>query len=174
MVQNIAIVGLNRSQAYETAKLLAEELDMHFFDSLELFEFDNIPRTFQVMLEEYGERYYRKKEKGIIGYSGEFTECVLNFEGGVAELKTNLKEIKKNSLLIYIDVKAETIKNKLEKIKYNSTAEKKFYNIPLSKINKRIDNLKSLADITINANSGSQLKIVSNILRAIKKYYTKK
>ena len=57
MVQNIAIVGLNRSQAYEVGKLLAEELDMHFFDCLELFEFDNIPRTFPMMLEEFGEKY---------------------------------------------------------------------------------------------------------------------
>jgi len=174
MVQNIAIVGLNRSQAYETAKLLAEELDMHFFDALELFEFDNIPRTFQVLLEEYGEKYYRKKEKGIIGYSSEFSECVLNFEGGVAELKTNIKEIKKNSLLIYLDVNKESLKKTLDNIKYNSLEEKKFYNISLSKIQKRIDNLQACADIVVDANIGSQLKIVSKILRAIKEYYTKK
>ena len=101
MVQNIAIVGLNRTKVYEVAKLLAEQLDMHFFDSLELFEFDNIPRNLSQMLEEYGEEYYRKKEKGMIGYVSGFTNCVINLESGMAESVVNFNQIKETSILIY-------------------------------------------------------------------------
>ena len=63
MIQNIAIIGLNRDVSYEVAKQLATELDMFFFDALELFEFDNMPKTFSSLLSDFGEKYYRRKEK---------------------------------------------------------------------------------------------------------------
>lgn len=172
MVQNIAIVGLNRKQSYEVAKLLAEELDMHFFDCLELFEFDNIPRTLPVMLEEYGEKYYRKKEKGIIKYASGFSETVINLEGGMAELKTNFKSIKQNCLLIYLHVPASKIKSKLSREDYKSKQEKRFFDISMSRLSKRITNLKAGADIIVPASSGSALKLTSEVLRSIKAYYS--
>ena len=171
MVQNIAIVGLNRSQAYEVGKLLAEELDMHFFDCLELFEFDNIPRTFSEMLEGFGEKYYRKKEKGMVKYASGFNECVINFEGGIAENASNFDTIKDNCLLIYLHQSASYVKKKLDKVKYKSKHEEKFYNISIERISERIKELKAKADIVVPAMQGSPLKITSEILRKIKAYY---
>lgn len=171
MVQNIAIVGLNRKQSYEIAKLLAEELDMHFFDCLELFEFDNIPRSFPTMLKAYGEKYYRKKEKGMLKYVAGFCETVIHLESGMAELKTNIKAVKENCLLIYLHVPASKVKCKLDREKYDTKEEKKFFNIPPARIDERIENLKKGADIVILASSGSALKLTSEILRQIKAYY---
>ena len=171
MVQNIAIVGLNRSQAYEVGKLLAEELDMHFFDCLELFEFDNIPRTFPMMLEEFGEKYYRQKEKGMLKYAAGFNECIINLECGVAESKSKLETVKSNCLLIYLHAPASKIKKKIEKVKYATKYEKKFFDVSLEKVNARIKALKEEADIVVPAIQGSALKLCSEILRKIKAYY---
>jgi len=174
MIQNLAIVGLDRKQSYEIAKLLAQELDLYFFDCLELFEFDNIPRTFKVMLEDYGQSYFRKKEKSIIGYASSFNNCVINLESGMAENNSNFTKIKKNCLLIYIHSPASVIHRKLQTRKYNSEVEKKFYNISPVKIQKRIKSLKENSDIIVNASFGSSLKIVSEILRKINIYYLEK
>ena len=116
MVQNIAIIGLNRELAYEVSKQLAEELYMHFFDCLQLFEFDNIPRTFPELLEQFGEQYYRKKEKSLTEYASGFNECVINFESGVCENIKNLETIKSNCLLVYLHVTPSKIKKILEKL----------------------------------------------------------
>lgn len=171
MVQNIAIVGLNRSQSYEVGKQLAEELDMHFFDCLELFEFDNIPRSFETMLEEFGEKYYRQKEKGMLKYASGFNECIINLECGIADSKSKFDIIKSNCLLIYLHSPASKIKKKLEKAKYTNKYLKKFYNVSIDKVNARIKALKENADIIVPAVQGSSLKICSEILRKIKAYY---
>ena len=171
MVQNIAIVGLNRSQAYEVGKLLAEELDMHFFDCLELFEFDNIPRTFPMMLEEFGEKYYREKEKGMLKYASGFNECIINLECGFADNKSNFETIKENCLLVYLHIPASKIKKKIEKTKYNTEQEKKFFDVSIETVNARIKALKEGTDIVVPAQNGSALKLCSDILRGIKAYY---
>lgn len=170
MIQNIAIVGLNREKAYEVAKLLATELDMHFFDSLELFEFDNIPRTFSQMLKDYGESYYRKKEKGMIGYVSDFTNCVINLESGMAENIENIKQIKETSLLIYIHMPASMIEKKLIRKKYATKEEQEFFNVDINRIKERIKALKKNSDIMV-IDEGSELKVSSQTLRKIKEYY---
>ena len=170
MIQNIAVVSLNREKSYEVAKLLAKELDMLFFDSLELFEFDNVPRDLSQMLEEYGESHFRKKEKGMIGYVSEFTNCIIHLESGMAETEENLKKIKETSMLIYIHEPASKINKKLEKKAYKTEQEKLFFNVGIDRIKKRISALKKNADIMVNE-EGSELKISSQILRKIKEFY---
>ena len=110
MVENIAIIGIDRQQAYETAKLLASELEMHFLDTIELFEFDNVPRTLSDMIKEYGLRYFRKKEKGTLKYASEFNQTVINCESGMAMKKKNFESLRQNCLSIISNI-TNTIKS---------------------------------------------------------------
>lgn len=173
MVQNIALVGLNRKKAYEVAKMLASELDMFFFDALELFEFDNIPRTFPVMLSEFGEEYYRKKEKGIIGYASEFKNCVINLESGFSEKIENFEKIKTTSLLVYLAEATNIVKEELDKQSFETEEENKFFKVSEETLKQRALSLETNADIIVNASVGSSLKIVSETIRMIKNYYQK-
>lgn len=173
MVQNIAVVGLNREKAYEVAKDLAKELDMFFFDALELFEFDNIPRTFPEMLKTYGVEYYRKKEKSIIGYSSEFTNCVINLESGFCETESNFKVVKEGSLLVYLAEAPNIVCENLLKQKFNSAQEEMFFLVDEEILKNRAEILTKNADVIVNASSGSSLKIVSETIRMIKNYYKK-
>ena len=59
MVNNIMILGINRKVSRQVSEMLAEQLQMHFLDIIELFEFDNIPRSLSDVLGLKGERYYR-------------------------------------------------------------------------------------------------------------------
>lgn len=170
MIQNIAIIGINRKEAYEVSKILASELDMHFFDCLELFEFDNLPRTFTQILTEYGEEYYRKKEKGLIAYASGFENCVINMDSGVIETEENIVKIKETCLLIYLHKPASKIKKTLEKEKYVSEQESLFYNINNERLKNRIKILKDSAHIKVVAEGGG-LKIASDVIQKIKEYY---
>ncbi len=171
MVENIAIVGLNREQSYEVAKQVATQLDMYFFDSLELFEFDNIPRTLSQMLEEYGEAYFRKKEKSILKYACNFSETVIHLESGMANDMNNFKTVKSNCLLIYIHQSSTKIKAQITKTQYKTKELRKMFDITKVQIDKRIERLKKEADIVVDASRGSDMKIASDILRSIKNYY---
>ncbi len=170
MVNNIAVVGLERDRAYEVTKVLSTMLDMHFFDCIELFEFDNIPRSLATMLSEYGEKYYRETEKGMLKYASGFEETIINLESGMA-CKENFATIKKNCLLVYLHSPASKVEKYLSKKKYPSKEEKKFFDVPLEKIKKRIEAYKQNADIMVKASSGSALKIASEVLRKIKEFY---
>jgi len=173
VVQNIAIVGLNRDKAYEVAKMLATELDMFFFDALELFEFDNMPRTFSVMLKEFGEEYYRRKEKGIIGYASDFSNCVINLESGFCEKSENFDVIKSNCLVVYLAEASNTVKEELDKLSFETEDENKFFKVSEETLKQRAMSLETNADIIVNASEGSSLKVVSEIIRMIKNYYQK-
>ena len=173
MVQNIAIIGLDRNMAYDVSKTLAGELDMFFFDALELFEFDNIPKTFSSMLKEYGVEYYRGKEKSIIGYSSEFNNCVINLEGGMAENENNFKKLKETCLIVYLAVAPNIVKEKIEKVIYKTPEEEEFFNVDYETLKRRAEALEKNSDVIVNASEGSQLKIVSEIIRAMKNYYIK-
>lgn len=173
MVQNVAIVGLDREKAYEVAKTLASELDMFFFDALELFEFDNMPKTFSSLLSDFGEKYYRRKEKGIISYASEFTNCVINLEGGMAENKENFEKIKKSSLLIYLAEAPNMVKENVENREYKTNEEKSFFNVSFEVLKDRAEILTQNADIIVNAAEGSEFKISSEIIRMMKNYYLK-
>lgn len=171
MVQNIAIVGLYRPFAYDVAKKLATELDMHFFDCLELFEFDNIPRNLTVMLREFGESYYRKKEVGMLKYVSEFNETVINLESGMCKKLENFSSIKSNCLLIYLHQPASQVEKKLNKQKYNSSEEKNFFLLGADKINKRIELFKKNSDIVVNCSRASSSKVCYKVLDAIRAFY---
>lgn len=173
MIENIAVVGLCREQAYEVGKMLAVELDMHFFDCIELFEFDNVPRNLTIMLRDLGEKYYRQKEKGMLKYVSGFNETVINLEAGMCS-KENFKTIKSNCLLVYLHSPLSVVRKRLAKAKYRSKEEKKFFCISDEKIEKRIMKYKANADIIVQATHGSALKLSSEVLRKIKAFYNYK
>lgn len=171
MVQNIAIVGLYRKLAYDVAKELAAVLDMHFFDCVELFEFDNIPRDFSTMLREFGEKHYRQKERGMLEYVSGFEETIINLESGMSALKENFKTVKKNCLLIYLHQPLGMVTKRLEKQKYKSSEEQKFFCISREKAEKRIKSLKENCNIMVNASHGSAEKIAQNVMTAMRQFY---
>lgn len=169
MIENIAIVGLDRERSYEIAKTLATELEMMFLDTVELFEFDNAPRTLSVMLKEFGYKYFRKKEKGAIGYASEFSNTVIHLESGMAETSKNFESLNQSCLLIYIHRPTTQVKSILNAKEYSDKELDCFYNVSLTKLRNRAKTLKEKAQIVINDKGQSGLKMVSQIIREIKK-----
>lgn len=173
MISNIVILGLNRVATRQVSEMLSEQLQMHIVDTLELFEFDNIPRTLSDILREQGEVYFRKKEKGLNAYVSEFNNTVIHAESGSVLNSKNIKTFKENCLVIYVHYSTSKIQANLKSQNYKTKELKKFFNISLKRIQRRIDLLKKNADITINAAGKSTLKITSDILRAIDDYFLK-
>lgn len=173
MVSNIVVLGINRDMTRQVAEILSEQLEMHFLDTIELFEFDNIPRSFSDILKTQGERYFREKEKSLTGYVSSFDNTVIHAESGSVIKSKNIKKFKEHCLIIYIHYPASMIKKILGEKKYDTVELKKFFNISIDRVQRRIGLLKKQSDIVVTGSGKSSLKITSEILRSIDNYYLK-
>ena len=173
MVSNIVIVGINRVQSRQVAEIIAEQLGMHFLDTIELFEFDNIPRNLTDILREQGEAYFRKKEKSLSGYASEFENTVIHVESGCILEGVNIKKLKQNAVIVYLSSASSRLKNELANAEYENELLKKFYNISLTKINQRVNLWKENANIVVKTGKVSALKVAADVIRAIESYYLK-
>ena len=171
MVSNIVILGVNRSHSRQVAEMLSERLQMYFVDTIDLFEFDNIPRSFSIILKEQGERYFREKEKSLNKYVSGFENTVIHAESGSVLKSKNIQAFKKKCLVIYLHSPLMVVKKGLEKKAYESTELKRFFNISQSRLKRRIELLKKAADIVVPSAGKSPLRVTSEVLRAIDKYY---
>lgn len=173
MINNIVILSINRQVSRQVAEMLSEQLQMHFVDTIDLFEFDNIPRSLSDVLALNGERYFREKEKGQCKYVSGFDNTVIHAESGAVMKSANITSFKKNCLVIYLHYPLSNIKNVLKNKKYNSRELKKFFCISDKRLERRIELLKKFSDIVVAGMGKSALKLTSETLRAIDKYYFK-
>lgn len=171
MVKNIAIFSLRRKQSYEVGKLLAGGLDMSFLDTIELFEFDNAPRTQSTMIKEFGLKMYRKKFRSTIRYSSHFENTVINLDSSMPFTKELFDTIKENCLLIYLINDVDEVKEYKETCGYDTPELKRLYNVKIETIKKQDTMLKKYADIIIEEGEDSFFKISSQIIRKIKAFY---
>lgn len=173
MVQNIAIVSFKSGQAYNVAKVLAGQLDMSFLDTVELFEFDNAPRTQSDMIREFGLRLYKKEIRSTVKYASFFENTVINVDISALYSNNILDIVKNNCLLIYLNNGTKRVYNFLKKQNYQTKELKKLYKLSLDQVEKRNRQIKDRADITLNVSAAHDhdLKIASEVIRHIKEFY---
>lgn len=171
MKKNIAIVCFDRTLSRMTASLVADQLEMRFFDMREMFEFDHKPNTFKSILNDYGAKYYRQKEGSLLGYASEFENIVYNLDTDCFYKKDLIKKLGKDFLIIYLHISLTLAKNILQKEEYCSYKEKSMYALSKEQLANRIKNIKSVADIEVNATKMTSFKASAEVLRAINKFY---
>ncbi len=173
MITNIVIASIDRKASREVSEIVAEQLGMHVLDTIELFEFDNIPRSLGQILEEQGEKYFRKKEKSLSGYVSEFENTVISVDSGCVLEPDNIEKLKTSAIIVYLGKPQQALKSALKNENYANKYLKKFYDISLEKIKNRVNLWKSCSDIVINTNNKSSLKVGAEVIRSIEEYFLK-
>lgn len=171
MKRNIAIVCLDKSVASSTAKLLADQLNMRYFDMRQLFEFDHKPHTFKDIITNYGISYYRQKELSIMKYASDFENVVLNLDFDVSYKKGTLQSLSNDYLIIFLHISPARATNILAKEEYSCYKEKTMFVMPKEKLQTRIENIRVQADIEVNVSTSSLPKVCKDVMRAINKFY---
>ncbi len=111
--ENISLTGFMGSGKSTVGKILAEKLGFLYIDLdtvIELSEGMDISRIF----EEKGQDYFRKVESEVIYKIYNNTGCVFSCGGGVILNENNIKIIKKNSIVVFLSVNAETVIKRLK------------------------------------------------------------
>lgn len=174
MKQNIMIISYDYNLSKVVAKELAGVFSMRFFDQMELFSFDNMPRTLDEILETMKIDYIYKKLKNIIKGELDYTDAVFVADISLADNCYELfHQIKLNNFVIMLkkDIDAEIVDLSLND--YDSKAEKIFFSTTKNQLEKRENYIaENLADIIIDTSGQSKNTITQNIVDKIKNYYS--
>lgn len=174
MKQNILIIGYDYNVSKQLAEALADVFGMRTLDMISLFEFDNIPNTFEDVLKISGKAYVEKELQSIIKMELDFDNVVfVSWLKALDGLNDLIYRVKLSNFVILIKKDIETEVLELENKMYSSKNIKSFFNLSkadLIKHEKQIED--SCADIVIDISNLTNAEIVQEIIDKIKNYYS--
>lgn len=162
MGKNIVLVGLMGAGKTTVGELLAKMYGLVFVDIDKVIELDagmSISKIFAAK----GEEYFRKLESTMILTFSNKSDSIISTGGGAVENGENLKNLKKNGIIVYLKASPEKL---FERIKGEN-------NRPLLKNTDPIETLKNLlnkreknylkADIIIETDNKTKEEIAEEI-----------
>lgn len=114
MKKNLVLVGLMGAGKTTVGHLLAEKMQYEFLDTDAIIEQEQ-GVLISAIFAQKGEAFFRQIESDVIKKVSDFSEKIISTGGGACEKDENIKALKKNSILVYLqaspDILFERIKN---------------------------------------------------------------
>lgn len=110
---NIVLIGFMGTGKTALGKILAKKLKMGFIDTDSLIE-EKKGKSVAGIFSENGERYFRKLERDVVRVVSRKNNVVVSTGGGVVLSPENMKQLRRNGVIICLKSKPEVI---LERIK---------------------------------------------------------
>lgn len=107
MKNKIVIIGMPGSGKTTLGRMLAEELNIKFFDMDEYIVDKTGKSTIQLF--ENGEEYFRDIESETCKELSQYDNILISTGGGVIKRKKNIDALKKEGLIIFIDRPVDNI-----------------------------------------------------------------
>lgn len=99
--RNIVLIGMPGSGKTTIGKMLSERLKVKFIDTDDYIEDvakQSIPEIFK-----HGEEYFRKLERQAVSELSIEKSVIISTGGGAVKNYLNIKDLKKNGIIIFID-----------------------------------------------------------------------
>lgn len=157
--QNIVLIGMPGSGKTSISKKLGEELDMEVFDLDYLIE-EKINDNINDFVKINGIEKFREIESKITNKISLNKGCIISCGGGIILNESNINNLKRNGLLIYIDRNYDKIKINNNRPLVNSKEDL------LDLYNKRKDLYLKYADITVK-NNGRKKDCIKHIINKL-------
>lgn len=162
MIKNIVIIGMPGSGKSTLGKIIGEKLNRPFIDMddyIELNEKKSIKEMFAI-----SEDCFRDAESKYSILLGQSNSKVISTGGGVVKREENIKNLKKNSVIVFINRSVENIINDIDVktrplLKDGAEVLHKLYN-------ERINLYKKYCDIEIN-NDGELESLADLIIEKV-------
>ncbi|MBT6069234.1 shikimate kinase [Candidatus Peregrinibacteria bacterium] len=159
---NIVLIGMRGSGKSAIGRKIAEILSYNFLDLDEVLT-TTLNKNIAQIVEEKGWPYFRQEEAKVCELISQKNNAVIATGGGIVLNKENIKNLKKNGVIILLNCDLETLKNRRK----NQAADRE--NRPLLKgpnITTEIEKVweerkplyTSAADIIFDANEESSKK----------------
>jgi len=167
--KNISLIGFMGSGKSTVGKILAEKLGLIFIDLDKVIEMDQekeISNIFKI----HGEKYFRELETRVIKRIYKNKNCVFACGGGVVKRKENMDLIRKNSLVVYLNVLIDDIIYRLKEAKGRPLVDVENKEETIERMMEERDILyRKYANIIINNDNDNPDRTVDKILSEIKR-----
>jgi shikimate kinase len=111
---NIALIGYRCSGKTTVGKILATELGMDFLDTDTLIE-ERAGCSIEALVSIKGWDHFREIEKGLVQGLSKRDNLVIATGGGVVMDEGNVKNLKKNSWIVWLNGRPEVLKERMGK-----------------------------------------------------------
>lgn len=165
-MKNIVLIGMPASGKSTVGVILAKTLGIGFVDTdLVIQQRENA--LLQDIINEKGLQCFLDKERDAI-LSLECENCVVATGGSVVFRDEAMQKLKRNSVIVFIDVPLKNVKARLKNIKTRGVAAPKNQTID-DIFFERLPLYKKYADITVDTADLSPEETVSRIIFSLKK-----
>lgn len=173
MKDNLFLVSYDYDLTKRLASKLADAFSMRVFDQRELFEFDNMPRTFSEIYSNQGREYVLKKYRSILKSEFDFVSTVFIADISLADNCYDVfYKIKLSNFVVYFHKSREEELSEIQNKSYPSVAEREFYGMDMSLLKEREELIeKDCADISVDVSGLSDDEIVDLVIEKMKKFY---
>ena len=165
---NITLIGMPGAGKSFIGKKLAKKIKYKFIDIDERIK-KKTKLSLQYIINNLGEDKFLDIEEKTILELGDFNNCIISPGGSVIYLPKAMKFLKKNSIIVFLDVSFEIIKKRITNQETRAIIGLKKKTLKTI-FNERLILYKKYADITIKIfnNSGSDVVIKNIIQKLIK------
>lgn len=111
---NIVLIGYRCSGKTEVGKILAEELEKDFVDIDELLE-EHAGCSIETIVSMDGWDHFREIERNMIGEVSKKDNLIIATGGGVVMDERNIKNLKRNGWIVWLNGKREILKQRMDK-----------------------------------------------------------
>jgi len=105
---NIVLTGFMATGKTVVGKRLAEKLNFKYIDTDEIIEKEMRMKISEIF-KKFGEKFFREKEKEVAKKVSSLDRHVISTGGGIVLNEENIKNLKKNGVIINLRAKPETI-----------------------------------------------------------------
>lgn len=168
-MKNIVLIGFMGSGKTVVAKRLSKILKRKIIDTDTLIEKKQkikIKKIFQL----YGEEYFRSLESDVVKFVANQKNKIISTGGGIIKNPQNIKNLKKNGIIVYLKNKFKT---SLKRLKYKK--DRPLFNVVDIKrtkqlFNRRLKLYKKAADIIIKTDEKKIIEVADEIIEKVGKY----
>jgi shikimate kinase len=167
-MRNIVLIGFMGSGKTVVSKVLSKKLKMKIKDTDELIE-KKTKLKIKEIFAKYGEEYFREIEKKVVSNVSKRKNIIISTGGGIVKNELNIKNLKKNGIIVYLKnsflTSVKRLKNKKDRPLFdhqNLKNTKKLFNL-------RQKLYKNAADIIIKTDNKSIKEVAKEIIEKIKK-----
>ena len=126
-MRNIVLIGFMGSGKTVVSKVLSKKLKMKIKDTDELIE-----KTTKLKIKEifakYGEEYFREIEKKVVSNVSKRKNIIISTGGGIVKNELNIKNLKKNGIVVYLKNSFLTSVKRLKNKKRRRSSKKTGHN----------------------------------------------
>ena len=164
MKKNLVLTGMMGVGKSTIGKKLAKKLKRKFIDIDKIIEIKE-KKTIKEIFENKGENYFRKIEKKITLEELKKNNLVMALGGG-AFINTSIrKEIKSSCLSFWLDLKVESLLNRLKNVKKRPLLDENRLDQSINKIYSERKKIYNESNFRIKCNSMNKDEIIYKIIK---------